>query len=65
MSFLNPKRWYHSLGKRRFYEALLLIVFILFFYGPLLYTFMLAFANNTSTLRLSPLNLVFNGGIMY
>ena len=45
MSFLNPKRWYHSLGKRRFYEALLLIVFILFFYGPLLYTFMLAFAN--------------------
>ncbi len=30
MSFLNPKRWYHSLGKRRFYEALLLFFFPVF-----------------------------------
>lgn len=34
-----------SLGRKRCWELLLLFVFMLFFYGPLLYTFVLAFAN--------------------
>lgn len=33
------------LGKRRWSELLLLFAFMLFFYGPLLYTFILAFAD--------------------
>lgn len=45
MSFLNPKRWFYTLGKKRFFEFLFLVLFLLFFYGPLLYTFLLAFAN--------------------
>ncbi len=43
--FLNPIRWYHTLGRKKFFEFLILIVFILFFYGPLLHMFMLAFAS--------------------
>lgn len=43
--FFNPKRFYHSLGRRRFWEWLLLVAFILFFYGSLLHMFMLAFAD--------------------
>lgn len=34
-----------ALGRRRWTELLLLFAFMLFFYGPLLYTFILAFAN--------------------
>lgn len=44
-NFLNPKRVYHTLGRKRFFEWLLLVVFVLFFYGPLLHMVMLAFAN--------------------
>ena len=42
---LNPRRFYHAVGRRKFLEFILLAVFILFFYGPLLNLLMLAFAN--------------------
>ena len=42
---LNPRRFYYAVGKRKFLEFILLAVFILFFYGPLLNMLMLAFAN--------------------
>ena len=42
---LNPRRFYHAVGKKKFLEFILLAVFILFFYGPLLNMLMLAFAN--------------------
>lgn len=45
MKFLNPKRWYYSMGREKFIEWLVLMAFTLFFYGPLLHLFMLAFAN--------------------
>lgn len=45
MKYLNPRRWFYMLGKKRFWEILILMGFILFFYGPLMHLFMLAFAN--------------------
>ena len=45
MKFLNPKRWFHMMGRKKFSELLILVTFIIFFYGPLLHMFMLAFAN--------------------
>ena len=42
---LNPKRFYHAVGRRKFLEFILLAAFILFFYGPLINMLMLAFAN--------------------
>ncbi|WP_240470627.1 ABC transporter permease [Atopococcus tabaci] len=42
---LNVRRFYHGVGKKKFFEFLLFAVFLLFFYGPLMNTFMLAFAN--------------------
>jgi putative spermidine/putrescine transport system permease protein len=45
MKLLNPVRWYHLMGKKKFLSFILLAVFILFFYGPLVHLFMLAFAN--------------------
>lgn len=42
---LNLRRFYHAVGKRKFWEFIVFSVFFLFFYGPLLNTFMLAFAN--------------------
>lgn len=42
---LNLKRFYYGVGKKRFWEFILFSVFLLFFYGPLMNTFMLAFAN--------------------
>lgn len=45
MGYLSPKRWPHIMGRKRFLEFLLLVVFLLFFYGPLVHLFMLAFAN--------------------
>ena len=42
---LNPRRFYYAVGRKKFFEFLLLAVFILFFYGPLLNMVMLAFAN--------------------
>lgn len=43
--YLNPRRFYHAAGRRKFWEFIILAVFILFFYGPLLNMLMLAFAN--------------------
>ncbi|MBQ6733700.1 MAG: ABC transporter permease subunit [Lachnospiraceae bacterium] len=42
---LNPKRFYHAVGKHKFWEFIILAVFILFFYGPLCNMIMLAFAD--------------------
>ena len=43
--YLNPKRLYHTLGKKTFLNLMILITFLLFFYAPLLNTLMLAFAD--------------------
>ena len=43
--YLNPKRFYFAVGKKKFWEFIVLAVFILFFYGPLLNMIMMAFAN--------------------
>lgn len=43
--YLNPRRFYYAVGKHKFWEFILLAVFLLFFYGPLLNMLMLAFAN--------------------
>ena len=45
LKYLNPVRFYHVVGRRKFLEFILLAVFILFFYGPLLNMVMLAFAD--------------------
>lgn len=45
MKYLHPKRFYYGLGRRKFLEFVLFSIFLLFFYGPLMNTFMLAFAN--------------------
>ena len=42
---LNPKRFYHAVGRRKLLEFVLLAAFILFFYGPMINMLMLAFAN--------------------
>jgi putative spermidine/putrescine transport system permease protein len=42
---MNPKRFYHAVGKKKFWEFILLAVFIIFFYGPLLNMTLLAFSN--------------------
>lgn len=51
---LNPRRFYHAVGKRKFLEFILLAVFILFFYGPLLNMIMLAFTNEYSLPNILP-----------
>ena len=43
--YLNPRRFFYAVGKKKFWEFIILAVFILFFYGPLLNMLMLAFAN--------------------
>ena len=48
---LNPRRFYHAVGKKKFLEFLLLAVFILFFYGPLLNMLMLAFEIGRASCR--------------
>ena len=42
---LNPRRFYYAVGRKKFYEFLILAVFILFFYGPMLNMVLLAFAD--------------------
>jgi putative spermidine/putrescine transport system permease protein len=42
---MNLRGWYHAMGTRRLLEALLLTAFMLFFYGPLVNTLMIAFAD--------------------
>ena len=44
MKYLHPKRIYRSFSKKFFFETLIFSLFILFFYGPLMNTLMLAFA---------------------
>ena len=44
MKYLQPRRIYRSSGKKFFFETLIFSLFILFFYGPLMNTLMLAFA---------------------
>lgn len=53
--YLNPKRFYFAVGKKKFWEFIVLAVFILFFYGPLLNMFMMAFANEYAPPHLLPL----------
>ena len=43
--YLNPKRFYYAVGKKKFLEFILLAVFMLFFYGPLMYMCITAFGN--------------------
>ena len=42
--YLNPKRFYFAVGRRKFFEFIFLAVFLLFFYGPLINMLMIAFA---------------------
>lgn len=42
---MSPKRFYHSVGARKFWEFCLFSVFILFFYSPLINNLMIAFAD--------------------
>lgn len=51
---LNPRRFYHAVGRKKFWEFILLAVFILFFYGPMLNMVMLAFANEYSVPHVFP-----------
>ncbi|MCJ8019666.1 carbohydrate ABC transporter permease [Blautia sp. NSJ-159] len=51
---LNPRRFYHAVGRRKFLEFVLLAVFVLFFYGPLLNMLMLAFANEYNVPHVLP-----------
>ena len=44
MKYLQPRRIYRSFGKKFFFETLIFSLFIFFFYGPLMNTLMLAFA---------------------
>lgn len=45
IKMLNPRRFYFAVGKKKFMEFIIFSLFLLVFYGPLLNTFMLAFAN--------------------
>ncbi|MCQ2500625.1 MAG: carbohydrate ABC transporter permease [Lachnospiraceae bacterium] len=51
---LNPKRFYYAVGRKKFLEFILLAVFILFFYGPLMNMLMLAFANEYTVPHVLP-----------
>jgi len=42
---MTIRGYYHALGPRRLAEAIILTAFLLFFYGPLLNTLMIAFAD--------------------
>ena len=43
--YLNPKRFYYAVGKKKFLEFILLAVFMLFFYGTLMYMCIISFGN--------------------
>ena len=45
MGMMSPRRMFYTMGRKQFWEYVLLAGFLLFFYGPLLHIFMLAFAN--------------------
>ena len=42
---MNLRGYFHAMGPKRLLEAILLSVFLLFFYGPLMNTLMIAFAD--------------------
>lgn len=42
---MSPKRFYFSVGARKFWEFILFSVFLLFFYSPLINNLMIAFAD--------------------
>lgn len=46
MKYLDPRRLYYAVGKKGFMHFIVFAVFLFFFYGPLMNTFMLAFADN-------------------
>ena len=43
---MNLRGYVHAMGTKRLLEAILISVFLLFFYGPLMNTLMIAFADN-------------------
>ncbi len=43
-----------AIGRRRFGEIVILLAFMLFFYGPLIYSFLLAFANKYTNTDIIP-----------
>ena len=45
MKLLSPRGWFHAMGRKAFWEFLLLAVFLLFFYLPILNLVMLAFGD--------------------
>lgn len=45
MKYLNPVRMYRSFGGKYLFDVMIFAVFLLFFYGPLVNTFTLAFAD--------------------
>lgn len=53
-SAMTPKSVVRSLGKKRAGEILILLIFMLFFYGPLLYMFTLAFADTYNFPSIAP-----------
>lgn len=54
MSPYGVKSIRHALGKKSFGEIIILLLFMLFFYGPLLYSFLLAFANKYTNTDIIP-----------
>jgi putative spermidine/putrescine transport system permease protein len=42
---MNLRGYVHAMGSKRLLEALFLSLFLLFFYGPLMNTLMIAFAD--------------------
>lgn len=60
--YLNPKRFYYAVGKKKFLEFILLAVFMLFFYGPLMYMCITAFGNVYEVPNIFPTEWGLNGG---
>lgn len=54
MKLLTPKGFYYAVGRKKFFEFIILSVFLLFFYLPLFNLFMLAFANKYEAPALFP-----------
>ncbi len=46
MKLISLKGFYHSIGKKRFFEFILFSIFFLFFFGPLMNLVMLAFSDS-------------------
>lgn len=59
MKGLNLRRFYHGVGKASFFEFIFFVLFMLFFYGPLANSIMLAFANTYNYPEIIPQDLGF------